>query len=156
SLGSPDANALLNDALARRPDLKAARFQLQRAEVSVSAARRALAPDLALSANFTAEGTGQSAIQPPTLSFGLSAPFPLFYQYQGEIRRAEADRRTQALSQEKTEAQVANDVETAFVTYTNTRDRVQRQESRLLDRAKRTRDLILFQYQKGSASLLEY
>ena len=50
------------------------------------------------------------AISPPTLVFGVSAPLPVFYQMQGEIRKAEAAYDTNALSQAKATAQVVSDV----------------------------------------------
>jgi hypothetical protein len=49
-------------------------------------------PEVALSAQYTETGTGQNAIQPPTVVLGVTAPLPLFYHQQGEIRRAEAAR----------------------------------------------------------------
>ena len=51
---------------------------------------------------------------------------------------------------------MVNDVETAWTNMTSTRKLVERMQSRLLDRSKRTRDLVELQYKKGAASLLEY
>ncbi len=127
-LADTSLDKLLADANEHRADLKAASLQVERAEVSISAARRQNAPDLALSAQYQQEGSSSSAITPPTLSFGLSAPFPLFYQFQGEIRRAEADRNIQNLTRAKLEGQVVADVESALVDFTSTRERVERQE----------------------------
>ena len=62
----------------------------------------------------TVTGTSATAVTPPTVTVGLSITLPSFYQQQGEIRRAESDARTQALSQAKAQAQVVSDVETAF------------------------------------------
>ena len=59
------------------------------------------------------------------------------------------------MRRDKIEAQVGSDVATAFATFQATRSRVERMEGRLLDRARRARDLVEFQYKKGAASLLE-
>ena len=72
------------------------------------------------------------------------------------MQRAEADLRTQELGRVKAEARVASEVESALAAFTGTQRRVERMESRLLDRARRARDLVQIQYQKGAASLLEY
>ena len=81
---------------------------------------------------------------------------PLFYQQQGEIKKAEADARTQDAQAAKLRAQVVADVENAYAGYQTAQHQVQRMEGRLLDRAQRARQLVELQYQKGAASLLEY
>ena len=63
--------------------------------------------------------------------------------------------KSQTVRRDKIEAQVGSDVATAFATFQATRTRVERMEGRLLDRARRARDLVEFQYKKGAASLLE-
>ncbi|PNA10973.1 hypothetical protein C1X78_26435, partial [Pseudomonas sp. MPR-R1B] len=84
---------------------------------AITLARRQRFPDIAVSVNYAQGGTGGLGTngpgQPPTLTFGLSAPIPMFYQQQGEIRRAEADFNTQALLFAKTTAQVVSDVSVA-------------------------------------------
>ena len=81
---------------------------------------------------------------------------PLFYFQQGEIKKAEADYRTQELQRAKTQAQLVADVEGAYNAFVSSRKLVERMERRLLDRSKRARDLVSLQYQKGAASLFEY
>ena len=49
-----------------------------------------------------------------------------------------------------------NDVTVALTQFKSTQRRVERAENGLLDRARRTRDLVQVQYEKGAASLLEY
>jgi cobalt-zinc-cadmium efflux system outer membrane protein len=101
-------------------------------------------------------GTFSSNTTPPTLVVGISGNLPVFYQQQGEINKAQADFRTQELTRAKTEAQVVSDVETAWTNFLSTKKLVERMENRLLDRAKRARDLVEIQFRKGAASLLEY
>jgi cobalt-zinc-cadmium efflux system outer membrane protein len=159
-LAAATPSTLLADAIATRPDLKALQAQQERAHASLRQAKRARFPDLALSLGFnyaaTAGGPFSSNTVPPTVIVGVSGNVPLFYQQQGEIQKAEADLRTQALSFAKTRAQVLNDVGSAHGNFAATRELVERMEGRLLERAKRARDLVSLQYQKGAASLLEY
>jgi cobalt-zinc-cadmium efflux system outer membrane protein len=70
--------------------------------------------------------------------------------------KAKADLTAQKAQLAKTEAQVLNDVQTAFTQFKSARSRVERAERELLEHAKHTRDLVQLQYQKGAASLLEY
>lgn len=109
-----------------------------------------------MSLNYVQEGLGSGALTPPTLIFGLNATLPAFYQQQGEIKHAQADFRTQTLQQAKIQAQLVADVETAYTNFSSSRRLVERMESRLLERAKRARDLVDLQYHKGAASLLEF
>jgi len=148
-------DALYQQALQNRPDLKSLDSQVQRAESAVSLARRQIFPDIQLSANYTQEGTGNAALQPPTLTFGASLPLPLFYQQQGETTKAEADLRSQQIQRSKVRAQVAADVAQAFAAFSSGQKLVERMQGQMLHRAKTARDLVQVQYEKGAASLLE-
>ena len=155
-LQAPDADALLRSAYDHRSDLRAAGFQRARADAAVALARRQRFPDITLSVQYAQTGTGQSAIQPPTLGVGISAPLPFFYQQQGEIQRAEADSTSQALQLGKLEAQVVSEVETAFSTVVTSRRLVERMESGLLERARQARDITKLQFDAGAAPLMDY
>jgi cobalt-zinc-cadmium efflux system outer membrane protein len=148
-------DSLLQRARSERPDLKVAEAQRARAQAAVSLAERQRIPDLPLSLAYTKEGTGQSAIQPPTTTVSLSLAVPLFYQNQGEIAKAKADLRIQELQKAKLEAEVVSDVTGGYAGFVGARGRAERMEGRLLDRTKRARDLVQVQYEKGAASLLE-
>jgi cobalt-zinc-cadmium efflux system outer membrane protein len=181
TLAAASRDSLLREAYDHRPDLKSIRKNKERAEAAWALARRLRFPDIALNFQYSAQGSGNGAtsgpattvttsrgdtvtipgapltpIAPPTIQFGLSGTLPVFYFQQGEIRKAEADFRTQDYTRAKIEAQVASDVEGAYAGFDTNRKLVQRMEARLLDRARRARDLVLLQYQKGAASLLEY
>jgi cobalt-zinc-cadmium efflux system outer membrane protein len=152
--------SMLQEAFDHRPDLKGQRFQQDRAVESLRLAKRLRFPDIALDLNFQQIGAGgigtNAPLTPPQLGVGLSAPIPVFYLQQGEIKKAEADLKTQTVQHAKVEAQVVNDVETAWTNLVSSRKLVERMQARLLDRAKRARDLIELQYKKGAASLLEF
>jgi cobalt-zinc-cadmium efflux system outer membrane protein len=155
-LGHATVDSLLALARKQRPDLAAAHLQHDRAGTAVRSARRLRFPDIALSLDVSGQGTGSDVSSPPTLSFGLTLTPPLFNRYRGEIQKAQADLRVQDTLLAKTEAQIVSDVSIALAQFQSTQRRVERAEHDLLDRARRTRDLIQIQYEKGAASLLEY
>jgi cobalt-zinc-cadmium efflux system outer membrane protein len=154
-LASATRDELLALGFRERPDLKAIQAQKARAEAAVNLAKRQRIPDLGLSLEYSQQGSGQEAIQPPTTTVGMNLTLPLFNQNQGEITKAQADLRTQDLQGAKLEAQIVNDVEGGFAAYVSARSQVERMDSRLLERTQRARDLVRIQYEKGAASLLE-
>jgi cobalt-zinc-cadmium efflux system outer membrane protein len=157
ALTAPDASEseLYAEAVAGRPDLRALAEQETRARAALDLARRQRLPDVGISVSYAQEGTGTGAITPPTVTGTLSIPLPVFYQQQGEIARAEAEVRTQALQRDRALAQLSADVANARSALIVTRRLVDRMQGRLLDRARRARDLVRVQYEKGAASLLE-
>jgi cobalt-zinc-cadmium efflux system outer membrane protein len=156
ALAGATVATLLARATDQRPDLAAARLQRARAAAALALAGRQRIPDVTLSVNYAQQGTTNQAVTPPTFTFGLSLPLPLFHQQQGEIARAEADLATQSLQASKLEAQVGSDVATALSDYAGAGALVRRMEGGLLARAERARDLVQVQYRKGAASLLDY
>jgi outer membrane protein, heavy metal efflux system len=162
--GLKDATSagLVERAWNGRSDLRAAAAQRERAGSGLALARRLRFPDIGVGVQYQQQGSGDTppsapqAITPPTLELSLTATLPLLYQQQGEIRKGEADVRVQDAQLAKLKAQVVAEVETAFGGYQSSRRLVERMEGRLLDRARRTRELVAFQYRKGAASLLEY
>ena len=156
-LASATTDSLVAEAIDHRPDLKAAGLQNDRARASVALAKRNRFPDLSLNVSYSQQaGTTNQAAQPPTVSLGIIGTLPLFYFQQGEIKKAEADLRTQELQRANVQAQLVSDVEAAHNAFVSSRKLVERMEGRLLERVKRARDLVSLQYQKGAASLLEY
>lgn len=147
---------LRREAYDHRPDLKALGYQKERATNQIELAKRTRFPDIALQAQYSQIGAASNSIAPPTIFFGISTPIPLFYQQQGEIRRAEADYMTQSVSRTKLEAQVVNDVEGAFNSYAATRRIMERYDAQFLERAKVARDITKRQYDAGSAPLMDY
>ena len=156
ALQGATVESLLEVARKQRPDLAGARLNRDRAEASVRSSQRLRFPDIEMSAGVSGQGSYSSAINPPTFSFGLTLTPPIFNRFQGEIVKARADLTAQKTQLAKTEAQVLNEVQTAFTQFKSAKSRVERAERELLEHAKQTRDLVQLQYQKGAASLLEY
>jgi cobalt-zinc-cadmium efflux system outer membrane protein len=156
SVADVTVDRMLRTAFEHRPDLIALGYQRTSAAAAIELARRLRFPDIAVSAQYTQTGTGQSAIQPPTVSFGLSAPIPIFYQQQGEIRKAEASYDTQALEHAKVTAQVVSDVSSAVSAFDTSRALVERMEQSLKPTVERALQITRLQYDKGAASLMDF
>ena len=150
-----DKAAFLRTAMENRADRKQAVAQVAQMEASVSLAERQRIPDVSLTVQYQQLGSGDNAPQPPTLSVGVGLPLPLFYQQQGEIGRAAADRQTALVARRRLETFLVADVESAVNTFSTARRVVERYESALLERAKRARDITTVQYTAGSATLTD-
>jgi cobalt-zinc-cadmium efflux system outer membrane protein len=155
TLSTLDRAALLRTAMENRPDRKQAVAQVAQMETSVSLAQRQRIPDISLQAQYAQLGSGDNAPQPPTLSVGIGLPLPLFYQQQGEIARAEADRQTALITRRRLETLVSADLESAINAFVTARRIVERYESALLERAKRALDITQVQFTAGSATLTD-
>ena len=155
-LASAQVDTLLRTAFDHRPDLLALGYQRASAEAAIALARRQRFPDITLSAQYTQTGVDQQAIQPPMISFNVSAPIPIFYQQQGEIKKAEATYDTQSLQQAKTTAQVVSDVTNAMAAFETQRTLVERMEKLLRPSAERAFSITRLQYDKGAAGLIDF
>jgi outer membrane protein, heavy metal efflux system len=155
-LSDGDVSKLLREAWQHRPDLRGARIAREKAEAEIRSSRRLRFPDIALSAGVDGQGAGTNAVTPPTVSIGLTLTPPLFNRFNGEIAKAEADSMAARAQEGKIQAQVLSDVLSAYAQWSHSRRRVERAQEGLLDRARKTRDLVGLQYQKGAASLLEF
>jgi cobalt-zinc-cadmium efflux system outer membrane protein len=146
-------------ALTHRPDLLASVASREQSGFAVAQAKRVVFPDISLQLGYSQQYVTTQAngvISPPTLSIGLQAPLPLFYQQQGEVRRAEANLLAAEAQEQKAHGQVVADVTQADAGYHAARDMVRRMEGELLKNAKQARDLEELLYRKGAASLLDY
>jgi cobalt-zinc-cadmium efflux system outer membrane protein len=155
-IAAATADGLVRQAFGKRPDLMALGYQAERAKASIALAQRQRVPDIALSAQYTQTGNGQAAIQPPTISFGLTGNIPVFYQQQGEILQAQSDYATQQLTRAQAAAQVVSDVETAYAAYLGQRMLVERMEGALLQSARRALEITKLQWLAGKANLTDY
>ncbi len=149
-------SALIRRAIELRPDVAAQGYQRLRADASLQLAQRQQVPDIDLGLNYNSLGTGQGGASPPYFSGQVQANIPVFYQMQGEIRRARADLTTQSLQHAKKLAQVASDVETAFAAYRANRELVERMNTRLLGRATMARDVVEKQFRGGNLTLSDF
>lgn len=155
-LSSASPAGLKKIAFERRPDWLAASTSIERAEESLGLANRMRFPDVQLFASYNQIGTGQSAVQPPTLSFGVTITLPSFYRYEGEIKKAKADIEASSVQKKKLEAQINAEVFAAFETWTTQRQLVESTKADLLPRATKARDITEAQFNEGKALLTDY
>jgi cobalt-zinc-cadmium efflux system outer membrane protein len=149
-------STLTAQAMSSRPDLAAARAQVEQARFQASLARRQVIPQFQLQAQYQQQGASSGWFTPPTASVGLSVPLPILYQQQGQIGQADAAVAAAEATVAKVEAQIVADVTTAHAGYQASRRSAQRAEYRLLPRSRDARDLVQIQYAKGATSLLDY
>lgn len=156
ALDGATEQSLIERSLALRPDLQQLAYERKRATASLRLAERQRFPDVAVQMQYSQLGQGQNVGQPMNLVVGLSVTLPVFYQQQGEIRKAHADVDTQALTQAKTQAQVVADVGTAYATFVASKALVERMEGSLLARAKTARDIVEIQHRAGTVPLMDF
>jgi cobalt-zinc-cadmium efflux system outer membrane protein len=155
ALASSNRNALYSLALENRPDRRQAAAKEAQSDAQIALARRQRVPDISLNVQYQQQGTLDYNSQLPTLTVGATLPIPVFYQQQGEIQRAEADREAAAMSRRKIDATLANDIDSAYNALVLARTIIERYESGLLDRARRAREITQVQYVAGSATLTD-
>jgi cobalt-zinc-cadmium efflux system outer membrane protein len=148
--------SLLRRAIELRPDVAALGYQRLRADAAFQLAKRQQMPDVTLGLQYASWGWGQAAVTPPAISGQIQTNLPVFYQQQGEIRRARADLATQSLQHAKALAQVASDVEKAFAAFKADRELVERMEARLLGQAKTALDIVEKQFRGGNVKLTDF
>ena len=156
ALATATLPALLAEARQKRPDLAAARAQLDAARASAELARRRVIPQFQLQAQYAQQGAPGGWFTPPTASVGLSLPLPVLDQQQGQIGAADAGVVAAEASVRKAEGQVAVDVGTAFAAFQASRRQARRAEQELLALSRDVRDTVGEDYAKGTASLLDY
>jgi len=160
--------SLVRSAFDHRPDLAAAGYSKASAAAQIELTKRQRFPDISLGASYAFGGFGGQStngpVGPQILSFSISAPIPVFYGLQGELRQAEAAFDTNALQQAVTVKQVATDVVTAYAAFLGARKLVVRMEKGepeqqvrpILQSAKTALDITRLQYEKGAASLSDF
>jgi len=138
-------------ALDTRPDLKAATESVEKAKADhkLAVANGSTDP------TFSADG----GLNPPIdhyIGFGVTFPLRIFDRNQGEKLRTQLDiernRRLLAAAQ----AQVFNDVDSAYATLSSNLALLHPYKEKYLEQAVRVRDTIAFSYQHGGASLLDF
>ena len=155
SIANLDKVSLQKLAVENRPDRKQAIAKESQGEASIAQAKRSRFPDIQLNAQYQQQGTGSYNSNLPTLTFGATVGLPIFYQQQGEISRAEADREQAIVQRQRVDGAVTADLDSAYNSFVSARTIVQRYESTMLERAKRAKDIVQTQYTAGSATLTD-
>jgi cobalt-zinc-cadmium efflux system outer membrane protein len=89
------------------------------------------------------------------MGFFFSANLPVFNRNQGEIARATQERSQVEAKVRAQETTVQNDVQIAYLQYSNALTTLNRVEGALLQRARDVRQITEFSYRRGEANFLE-
>jgi cobalt-zinc-cadmium efflux system outer membrane protein len=138
-------------ALDNRPDLKAAIQSVDKAQTDYKLAVANGSTDPTFSFD-----VGRNP--PIDFYFGFDVSFPLriFDRNQGEKLRTKLDITRSERLKDAAEAQVFSDVDTAYATLNSNLTLLRPYKQKYLAQAVRVRETILFSYQHGGASLLDF
>jgi cobalt-zinc-cadmium efflux system outer membrane protein len=144
------------DALKARPDLQAAVLSVQQAETTYKLAVADGSTDPTISAWFTHNGSFNNPDALNTLGVSVSIPLRIFDRNQGEKLRTKIDINRNEKLRAGVETQVYADVDSAYATVSSNVTLLRPYKQKYLAQAVRIRDTILFSYQHGGASLLDF
>jgi cobalt-zinc-cadmium efflux system outer membrane protein len=140
-----------NLAVASRPDLKAAEQNVELAKVNYRLAVANGSTDPTFGMDFA-----RNPPIPVYMGINISIPLRIFDRNQGEKARTRIDIGRNERLKEAAQAQVFNDVDSAYVTLVSTANLLRTYQTKYLRLAGETRDRVAFSYQNGGASLLDY
>ena len=138
-------------ALAARPDLKAAVQSVEKARTDYRLAVANGSTDPTISVDFA-----RNPPIPVYVGVSVTIPLRIFDRNQGEKARTQVDIGRNQRLRDAAEAQVFNDVDSAYATIESNLVLLKTYKANYLDRAVRVRETILFSYRNGGASLLDF
>ncbi len=148
ALTLPIAAVVLERALARRPDLLARRYELQRAEAELTLVKRENIPNPTVGLSFIREGTGEKAILG-----GISIPFPVFNRRQGVIASLDA-RRLQIRSElAALEKEIRKEVDQAINRWQTAQRKIELYERDILEQTEENFRLLETAYRERAIDL---
>jgi cobalt-zinc-cadmium efflux system outer membrane protein len=138
-------------ALDNRPDLKAAIQAVDKAQTDYKLAEANGSTDPTLSFD-----VGRNPPIDAYFGVDVSIPLRIFDRNQGNKLQAKIDITRQGRLRDAAEAQMFSDVDSAYATLTSNLTLLRPYKAKYLAQAVRVRDTILFSYQHGGASLLDF
>jgi cobalt-zinc-cadmium efflux system outer membrane protein len=138
-------------ALSSRPDLRAAAQSVEKAKIDHSLAVANGSTDPVFGTDF-----GRNPPLDAYIGFNVSIPLRIFDRNQGEKQRTAIDITRNERLRDAAEAQVYNDVDSAFTTLNGNLALLRVYRSKYLNTAVRVRDTVSFAYQRGGSSLLDF
>jgi len=145
-----EREVLVQQAVASRPDLRAAETDQTRAKADHALARANAWWDITPQIEYQRIGPDN------TIGFGISLPLRIFDRNQGEIARTRSEIERVAAVRRTAELQVLNDVNTDFTVYHTQRARVLMLRDTYLPKAQNARDIVEYAYRRGGQSLLDF
>jgi len=144
------------EAIDARPDLKAAVLSVQQAETNYKLAIANGSTDPTVGLWFTHNGSFNNPDALNTLGASVNIPLRIFDQNQGEKLRTKIDINRNQKLRSGVETQVYADVDSAYATLISNINLLKPYKRQYLEQAVRVRDTVLFSYQHGGASLLDF
>ena len=147
-----DESTVVRHALARSPELAAARLRVTQSEKSIALAQRSYYPDITVSAGLMYRGT----MMPPMWLLTLGAPVPIFSGSKQNRNVAENEARRVANQQngDEVEQVLRLRVQERQAALASLRDTAKVYQSGLLQQSEATIDSTLSQYAVGKVSLV--
>lgn len=145
-----------NIALAERPDLRAAMQNVDLARITYQLAVANGSADPTFSVWYSHNPSFANAYANETMGGSVSIPLRIFDRNQGQKALTKIDIGRNEQLQSATQAQVFNDVDSAYVTLVSTVNLLRPYKEKYLKLATNTRDRIAFSYQNGGASFLDF
>ncbi len=143
-------------ALDARPDLRAAVLSVKQAETNFQLAEANGSTDPTIGVWFTHNGSFNNPDALNTLGASVSIPLRFFDKNQGEKLRTKIDIKRNEKLRDGVETQVYSDVDSAYATLNSNIILLKPYKRQYLEQAVRVRDTVLFSYQHGGASLLDF
>jgi outer membrane protein, heavy metal efflux system len=137
-------------ALNERPDLRAARFNINAARSQLTLAKANGKQDLNVSFDYSHVSGFHST------SFFFNIPLPVFNRNQGEIARSRFALDQAGFTATGSEQTVLTDVGNAYEAAKSSEDIVTLYHGGYLEQSKESRDIAEFAYRQGAAALLDF
>ena len=144
------------EALDTRPDLRAAVLSVKQAETNYQLSVADGSTDPTIEVWYTHNGSFNNPDALNTLGASVSIPLRIFDTNQGEKLRTKIDVNRNEKLRRAAETQVYSDVDSAYATLNSNLVLLRPYKQKYLAQAVRVRDTILFSYQHGGASLLDF
>jgi cobalt-zinc-cadmium efflux system outer membrane protein len=144
------------DALDARPDLRAAALTVKQAETAYKLAEANGSTDPTVGAWYTHNASDNNPLATDTLGVNVTLPLRIFDRNQGEKLRTKIDIKRSEKLRDGVETQVFSDVDSAYAVLNSNVTLLRPYKQKYLAQAVRVRDTILFSYQHGGASLLDF
>ncbi len=151
-------------ALRDRPDLRSAETLKKKTEADIRLAVANSYTDVSLALGYHHTEPGiPDWINPlfpagpaeNSIGFGFSFPIRVFDRNQGEIARTKAEAIRATSIAEAVRNQIGSDVEVSYAAFQTSRERVRLYEQVYLGRAKESREIAEFAYNRGATSILD-
>lgn len=143
-------------ALDTRPDLKAAIEAIDKAQTDHKLAVANGSTDPTFSVWYTHNSSTNNPFAINTVGASISIPLRTFDRNQGEKLRTQIDITRNERLRDATQAGVLNDVDSGYATVSSNLTLLRPYKAKYLQQSVRVRDTIMFSYQHGGASLLDF